>query len=203
MLQKYEIRINAMSMRLIKEKMLSLLKIYCRTNEDPMEKKTAIDILKTAILLERRGKAFYSNVAKQTNNENVKRIFEMMSDEEDAHVEFLSKQFAHYEKNKAFMKNDPNLQLEGDDEVTEILTEKIKNEISAASFEAAAISAAIDFENRAIEVYSQRAEEATDPNEKELYHMLAEWEKGHHHLLFRLNEDLKEKVWNDNNFWPF
>ncbi len=168
-----------------------------------MEKKTAIDILKTAILLERRGKAFYSTIAGQTENESVKRIFEMMSEEEDAHVEFLSRQFAHYEKNKSFMKNDPGNLIEDDEEVTEILTEKIKNEISAASFEAAAISAAIDFENRAIEVYSTRAEEATDPNEKELYQMLAEWEKGHHHLLHRLNEDLKEKVWNDNNFWPF
>jgi len=167
-----------------------------------MEKKTAMDILKTAILLERRGKAFYSTVAQQTTNENVKQIFQMMSEEEDAHVEFLSKQFAHYERNKAFMKNDPGNVVD-DHDVTEILSEKIKNEISAASFEAAAISAAIDFENRAIEVYSTRAAEATDPNEKELYQMLADWEKGHHHLLHRLNEDLKEKIWNDNNFWPF
>ncbi|MBU2651599.1 MAG: ferritin family protein [Bacteroidetes bacterium] len=167
-----------------------------------MEKKTAIDILKTAILLERRGKAFYSTVAQQTANENVRQIFQMMSEEEDAHVEFLSKQFAHYEKNKAFMKNDPGNVVD-DHDITDILTEKIRNEISAASFEAAAISAAIDFENRAIEVYSKRATEATDPNEKELYQMLADWEKGHHHLLHRLNEDLKEKIWNDNNFWPF
>lgn len=166
-----------------------------------MESK-AIEILKTAILLERRGKAFYTQVARQTESKAVKKIFEMMAEEEDEHVAFLSKQFANYEKTHTFLK--PNHHEEVDDtDAVMILSEEIKKEISAASFEAAAISAAIDFENKAIAVYSQRAEEATDPNEKELYQMLADWEKGHHHLLHKLNEDLKEQIWNDNNFWPF
>lgn len=167
-----------------------------------MEKKTATDILKTAILLERKGKAFYSTIAKQTGSAAVRKIFTMMAEEEDEHIKFLSEQFKHYEKMKSFTKVDPGNQVD-DTDVVKILSEEIKKEISAASFEAAAISAAIDFENRAIKVYSDRAEEATDPNEKEMYQMLADWEKGHHHLLHRLNEDLKEQVWNDNNFWPF
>lgn len=160
-----------------------------------------IEVLKTAILLERRGKAFYTQAAKQSESESTRQIFEMMAEEEDAHVEFLEKQFKNYLKNHEFSVSDPA--PEEDDEAVEILTEKIKNEISAASFEAAAISAAIDFENKAIEVYSKRAEEATDENEKATYKMLANWEKTHHHLLFRLNEDLKEKIWHDNDFWPF
>ena len=90
-----------------------------------------------------------------------------------------------------------------DTEAVMILSEKVKNEISAAGFEAAAISAAIDFENRAVEVYQKRADEATDPNEKDMYQALADWERTHHRLLFKLNEDLKEQVWNDSNFWPF
>ena len=165
-------------------------------------KKSATDILKTAILLERRGKAFYTQVARQTESASARKIFEMMAEEEDAHVAFLSKQFAHYEKNHEFLKNGEHHDVD-DTEAVMILSEKVKKEISAAGFEAAAISAAIDFENRAIEVYSNRAAEATDPNEKAMYQMLADWEKGHHHLLHRLNEDLKEQVWNDNNFWPF
>ncbi len=167
-----------------------------------MEKNTASDILKTAILLERRGKAFYSTIAKQTRSAAVRKIFTMMAEEEDEHINFLSKQFAHYEKTKSFQKNEENNQVD-DTAAIEILTKEIKDQISAASFEAAAISAAIDFENRAIAVYSERAEKATDPNEKEMYQMLADWEKSHHHLLHRLNEDLKESVWHDNNFWPF
>jgi len=167
-----------------------------------MEQKAASDILKTAILLERRGKAFYSTIAKQTQSEAVRKIFTMMAEEEDEHINFLSRQFANYEKNKEFLKNETSNHID-DTEVVEILTEEIKQQISAASFEAAAIGAAIDFENRAIEVYSNRAEAAIDPNEKEMYQMLADWEKTHHHLLHKLNEDLKEQIWHDNNFWPF
>ena len=51
----------------------------------------------------------------------------------------------------------------------EILSPQLVKEISAASFEAAAISAAMDFETRAVELYSKRAAEAEDPNEKEMY----------------------------------
>jgi rubrerythrin len=164
--------------------------------------KSAVDILKEAILLERRGKAFYTTCANQTKSEAARKIFQMMADEEDEHIEFLSKQFAHYEKNKKFMKNETT-EHPDEDAVMEILSEEIMKEISAASFEAAAISAAMDFETRAVKVYSDRAEQADDPNEKEMYQMLADWEKGHHFWLHKINEELKEQIWYDNNFWPF
>ncbi len=167
-----------------------------------MNDNSAINVLKSAILLERKGKAFYSTIAKQTQSAAVKKIFTMMAEEEDEHIKFLSRQFASYDKHHEFIKNEP-VSVEDDTEEVKILTEEIKKQISAASFEAAAISAAIDFENRAIEIYSGRAEAATDQNEKEMYQMLADWEKTHHHLLHRLSEDLKEDIWNDNNFWPF
>lgn len=165
------------------------------------QKDPALEILKTALLLERKGKAFYTQAALNSESKSAKQIFETMAEEEDAHIKYITKQAQHYVKNKSFLT--PDAAPEEDDATTEILTEKIKTEINAASYEAAAISAAIDFENRAIEVYSNRASEATDPTEKEVYHMLADWEKGHHHLLHRLNEELKEQIWNDNNFWPF
>ncbi len=164
-------------------------------------KDKALEVLKNAILLERRGKAFYSQAARQTESKSAKKIFEMMAEEEDEHIEFLTRQFKNYSQHHKFLRVSDH--HEEDETVMEILSEKVKNEINAAGFEAAAISAAIDFENRAIEVYSKRAEEATDPEEKAMYQMLADWEKGHHHLLYKLNEDLKEQIWNDNNFWPF
>jgi len=164
--------------------------------------KTAVDILKEAILLERRGKAFYSMAARQTQSEAARKIFEMMAAEEDEHIEFLSKQFAYYDKNNAFMKNNEGGDTE-DSAVMQVLSEEIKKQISAAGYEAAAISAAMDFETKAVQIYSERAVSATDQNEKDMYQMLADWEKGHHYWLHKINEDLKEQVWYDNNFWPF
>jgi len=166
-----------------------------------METKTASDILKTAILMERRGKAFYEKVAEQTQSMDVRNIFNIMAEEENSHIEFLSKQFSSYEKNKTFAKNDFHT---ADDQIAKmILNKDIKKQISAAGFEAAAISAAIDMENKAIEVYSSRAKESTDESEKELFNFLANWEKGHLKMLMELNKELMEQVWYDNSFWPF
>jgi rubrerythrin len=165
--------------------------------------KTPTEILKEAILLEKRGKAFYSSVALQTKSEAAKKIFLMMAEEEDEHIKFLSKQFKAYNKDHKFVKPEELADESPDDIAISVLSNEIKKEISAAGFEAAAISAAMDFETRAVKIYSERAEEATDQMEKMTYRMLAQWESGHHKLLHRLNEDLKEQVWNDNSFWPF
>ena len=168
-----------------------------------MTKKTPTDILKEAILLERRGKAFYAMVAGQTQSEAARKIFTMMAEEEDEHINFLSEQFSHYEKSGSFKANNPAAAQTDVEVAMKVLSADMMKEIEAASFEAAAISAAMDFETRAVRIYSDRAAEATDVHEKEMYAMLAEWEKGHHHWLHKMNEELKEQVWFDNNFWPF
>ena len=168
-----------------------------------MENKSTIDILKTAILMEKRGKAFYEKVSEQSSDADIKNIFNIMAQEEMNHVHQLSVQFAHFQKNNSFQKPEDFMPTGEDAIANMILSDEIKNKISAASFEAAAISAAIDMETKAIEVYSKQAANTTDPNEKEMYTWLAEWEKGHHKMLNQLNQELTEKIWFDNNFWPF
>ena len=168
-----------------------------------MEKKSTTDILKEAILLEQRGKAFYSTIAAQTKSEAVRQVFSMMADEEDQHIAFLSLQFSHYDKHKTFTENTAHIEDPSEEAVMQVLSEDMKKQISAASFEAAAIGAAMDFETRAVNLYAGRAESATDENEKATYHMLADWERGHHKWLMRIDKDLREQVWYDNNFWPF
>lgn len=167
-----------------------------------MEPQKALEILKMAILMEKRGHAFYSTVAEKTPDPEIRHIFLTMADEETKHVKFLSEQYVNYEKNHAFKKVVlPDLANEGF--ATLILTEEMKEKISAAGFEAAAIAAAIDFEKRAIEVYARQAEATSDPNERELYLWLSDWEKGHLKVLSDMDNELKEKIWNDNQFWPF
>ncbi len=166
-----------------------------------MENLKTLEILKQAILLERRGKAFYTAVAEHTTDPDVKKIFEMMADEENSHIAFLNKQFKNYKETNSFDTNE--LPVVVDNTAEQILTDRIKNQISAASYEAAAIASAIDMENRAIEVYSERAKSSTNEEEAKFYKWLANWESGHHKLLYELDKELKEKVWNDNSFWPF
>lgn len=167
-----------------------------------MENMTVTEILKQAILLEKRGYSFYTNVAHQSIDPEIKKIFQVMADEETLHVKFLSDQFVHFEKTQTFLKVDlPDFASDGIANL--VLSDEVKTKISAAGFEAAAIAAAIDMEKRAIEVYSGQAEKAVDPAEKELYGWLANWEKTHLKVLSELDNDLKERVWFDNQFWPF
>lgn len=167
-----------------------------------METQKALEILKMAILMEKRGHAFYAKVAEQTPDPEIKHIFLTMADEETKHVKFLSEQYISYEKNHAFAKVDLH-DLANEGFASLILTEEMKTKISSAGFEAAAISAAIEFEKKAVAVYSKQAEISDDPNERDLYRWLAEWEGGHLKILSDMDNELKEKIWNDNQFWPF
>ncbi len=168
-----------------------------------MENSKALEILKTAILLEKRGKAFYEKMAEQTDSPEARKIFTTMAEEEKAHVEFLSVQFANFIKEGKFSKPEYNTNAEPEDISHHIMNPQLIKEISAASFEAAAISAAMDFETKAVELYSKRSVETDDINEKAMYKWLADWESGHHKILYDLNEALKESIWYDNQFWPF
>lgn len=166
-----------------------------------MENKT-IEILKMAILMERRGRAFYAQVAEQTKSPEVKEIFNIMAEEEVMHEKVLAEEFKNFTKSQNFVAL--NLPEDNYNQIAKlILNTDLKNKISSASFEAAAISAAIDMETKAIEVYAERAKNASDENEKKLYQWLSEWEKGHHKILLDLDNELKEKIWFDNEFWPF
>ena len=166
-----------------------------------MPESDSLKILKRAILLEIRGKAFYKKAAEEAGNQVVKEFFEMMAAEEVSHIKILSEQYKSYQANDKFI---PRAVDEySADVVEQIITEKLIENISAAGFESAAISAAMGMEERAIKLYSQRADEASDPEEKALYKWLAEWEIQHLELLAKIDKEVTETIWNDNSFWPF
>jgi rubrerythrin len=152
--------------------------------------------------MEKRGQAFYTKVAQQASGEVVKRFFEMMAEEENNHIKILSEQFQAYQKKRQFNISDMADQCESDI-AGQIFSQNIRSEISAADYEAAAISAAMSMEENAIKLYSERAATATDPNEKTLYDWLANWETQHLSFLADIDRDLTEDIWYDQNFWPF
>ena len=126
-----------------------------------------------------------------------------MAEEEEEHIKFLSDQFTNFALKKYFKANVAPENIPDDEIAMKVLSADIVKQITAASYEAAAISAAIDFETRAINVYTESAAASTDVNEKEMYTMLANWEKTHHLWLHQIDELLKENIWYDNRFWAF
>lgn len=166
-----------------------------------MSESNTLNILKSAILLETRGKAFYKNAAAGASVPVIKDFFGMMAAEELSHVKILSEQYKYYKTNKKFS---PQPVDQYSTEIADkVMTDKIKKNISAAGYESAAITAAMGMEERAIKLYSQQAEQATDPEEKALFQWLAEWETQHLELLAKLDREVTEAIWHDNDFWPF
>ena len=160
-----------------------------------------LDILKEALLLEQRGKAFYAKVAEQASTPAVKEFFGMMAEEEEHHVEVLSEQYREYQRHGK-MASRAGTRQEASTFASTVLGERLQKEIAAATFEAAAISAAMAMERNAIRLYSERAETATEPEEKALYQWLTEWEREHLDFLAKVDRQVVEAVWNDNHFWP-
>ena len=166
-----------------------------------MATENALNILKEAIFLERRGYAFYQKIADYARNNTVREFFQLMADEELRHKTILEAQYKAYAQNARF--EDLGSKIGDDPTIANvIMTDTLKEKISAASFEAAAISAAMYMEELTIALYADRTRLTDDPHEKELYRWLADWE--HSHLLFlaKLNKEIKEAIWEDNHFWP-
>ncbi len=165
-----------------------------------MDNQPALDIIKGAILLEHKGKAFYEMTAKNTESQAVREIFETMAAEEQKHIEILSRQYEHLLREGKFTaeKFDSTHAWVN----ASVLTKQVRDQITAASYEAAAITAAMAMEENAVKFYSQGAQKAAQPLEKDLFDWLANWEKTHLQFLSDLDNELKESVWYDHRFWP-
>lgn len=159
-----------------------------------------IDIIKGAILLEIRGKALYESVVQTTKNEAVKKLFEFLAGEEEHHIKLLNKQYSLVSGGGAF---DLSAEKPQDSTAAErVMTKEIASQISGAGYEAAVIAAALDFEKKAVNYYSEQAAAAEGEEEKKLYTWFTDWEKGHMKMLAELDNEIKEQVWYDNSFWP-
>ena len=122
----------------------------------------ALDTLKQAYILERRGRAFYAKTAEHTSIPGLKDIFTTLAEEEGKHIEYLDERFSEIAESGSFPDGEA-APPDGSGRLADaVLTEGIKNSIDAAEYEAAAISAAIELEKRSISLYSERARDAED-----------------------------------------
>ncbi len=159
------------------------------------------DIIKQAVLLEMRGRAFYRKTAEQAGDAAVKQFFNEMADDEEKHILMLTEQFKAYAKTGALLQKSYSPQQT--DAASGVLKAEIQEKIGAAGFEAAAVSAAMSMEESAVEFYSQQADATDDANAKAMYQWLADWEKTHLAFLTDVDRSVRERIWFDNGFWPF
>ena len=159
-----------------------------------------LDIVKGALLLEHKGKALYESVAETTKVVGIKELFKMLVREEEKHIDLLTKQYSRILKGDSPDASDLE---KGDATVTAaIISNDVVKEVHGAGYEAAVISAALEFEKNAVNFYTKQAEKAESEGEKKLYRWLVRWEKTHMMMLAKLDNEIKEQIWYDNQFWP-
>ncbi|MCX8095529.1 MAG: hypothetical protein N3D74_05030 [Caldisericia bacterium] len=165
-----------------------------------MNKDRILDIIKNALLLELRGRAFYKKAREDSKIEEVKKIFEIMEFEEEKHIDFLNKQFQNIIKNnKLITINEFSAEFKS---IEKSIFEKLIEKINITDYESMAIYIAITFEKEAVNFYDLKQKESKEDSERNIFLFLRDWEKTHVDFLSKIDENLKEKVWFDNKFWP-
>ena len=88
-----------------------------------MDKSKAMEILKSAILLEMKGKAFYEHNAREATSAPIRKVFETMSAEEDSHIDILSRQMKSLGKSGQF---EPVKPVKGEDFAEAVISREIR-----------------------------------------------------------------------------
>jgi rubrerythrin len=164
-----------------------------------MNNEKILDILKNALLLEKRGRAFYKKAKEDSKVEEVKKIFELMENEEEKHIEFLNKQFNSLQNIGKFSIEDFSVEFKP---LEEKIFESLKEKIEIANYESMAIFMAITFEKEAVNFYNEKARNSITEDKRKVFTYLRDWEKTHVDFLNKIDNTLKEKIWYDNKFWP-
>jgi len=169
-------------------------------SERSSEFKSVQDVLKRAILLEMNGKEFFSMAAKTATSAVAREIFEHMVKEEEHHLQLLQITFKNLmDEGKVVLPTEEELAFGFKDP---IIDKSFLMELRNSAFDSSAISIALTLEEKAFKFYQKEEQLATDPEIKKLFTWLTDWEIDHHRKLMALEEDFREQVWNDSNFWP-
>ncbi|MCK4413164.1 MAG: ferritin family protein [Candidatus Eisenbacteria sp.] len=169
---------------------------------DPATERIAAG-LSQAIQAERDGQHFYKMAAETTQDDQGRRMFLDLANDELEHERFLRAQYDSVAKTG---KIDPAVSL---GPVREFASEhpmfspQIRERIASAHFEMTALSVGIQLELSAIRFYENEAAVVDDPEAKAFYEKLAAWEHGHLTLLQNQAEELKEDYWHASGFAPF
>ncbi len=158
--------------------------------------------LRQAIQAENEGHYFYKMAAASTSDEQGKKVFAELAEDELGHATYLKLNYDSIEKTgsldaDASLGNAPVF-----DSVNPIFSEKLLARIKDAHYEMTALSVAIQLEQSAQTFYRQQAEKTEDAALKRFFNELADWESKHYHALLKQQTALKEQYWQANRFSP-
>jgi rubrerythrin len=155
-----------------------------------------MSIIDYALQMEKDGEAYYRELAAKAEDTGVKKVFEYLADAEAEHYEtFLQ------------MKEDQPVSRSGNNHISKI--KSLFSEMKDSGIQGAVNQSVIDVYTKARDVekisqetYEQKAEEISDPEQKEMCLMIAGEEAKHYLILDNLIEFLQHPTtWVEDAEW--
>ncbi len=137
------------------------------------------EIIRTAVQLEKDGRAFYLDAASHASNPAVKDVLESLAKDEENHIKWIGETLGVEQSAR-------ELKEESYGRVKHIFAqapEKTKEAIKASKDDLQPLHLAVEREQKTWKAYRDWAEEVSDPSLKALLEKLVEVEKFHEHLL--------------------
>ncbi len=147
-----------------------------------MAREDLMKILRTAVEVEKNGLATFTKFAQQTKDDNGKRMFHRLAEDEKEHQRILEKQLQHLESGGSWEA------IHIPASAVETLIPKIRDKQMHTKGESGlgeidALRTALDLERKAAQFFRDKAGEVSDSNAKDLFLRLAEWEDSHFELI--------------------
>jgi rubrerythrin len=157
--------------------------------------KERVNALQVALNNEMKEHEFYLKNAERTKNPVGKAMFLQIGGEELEHYERLKQLHANWEKDKKWPATVP-LKVK-DTPVKNVLknaAQKAPKTVKGDADDLKAIRVAIEFEGKGAEYYAKLREQASDPQEKAFFNLLANIEHEHYVSLKETEEYLTDPV---------
>lgn len=149
-----------------------------------------VRILKSAIEVENNGYATFSKFAKQTQDENGRRIFERLAKDELEHRAILEKQLKAVSEGAGWESvHIPKSEVEQLLPTVRDKEKRLKGESGLGEMEA--LNTALDLERKTAAFFREKSEEVDNPKAKDLFTRLAEWEDAHFELIMAELDSIK------------
>jgi rubrerythrin len=152
-----------------------------------------LESLSWGVSAEIKAYVFYKEAAKLTKNEEFKVTLLKLAAEEKNHYRVLERQHHSLITSEQWVTYNDILLKEGLPDIDEEMASKhqeVIEQVRNAESELKLLEIAYDLEKQANEVYTAAARRATDPEEKNTFEYLANFEKGHMQLIQKMIDAL-------------
>lgn len=155
-------------------------------------------LLKEALKLEIRGKEFFLQAARLTQNELGRKMFEHLAKEEVRHLETFGELFTEVLGGEDWKKAISSEDLKENSEVIDSLVSRLKNAANKSDVEA--LSIGLELEKKAIEHFGQAVSISADEKTRTIFERIANEERFHYDLLqAQLDSLQKTGFWLDSS----